>query len=50
MERKPYEVEHTKCPNCGKEANSYEEVEREFGYRDMGDGRTIVQSWCKDCR
>lgn len=50
MERQPYEVDHTICPHCGKEANSYEEVESEFGYRNMGDGHIIVQSWCKDCR
>ena len=50
MERKPYEVDYAKCPNCGKEATTYDEVEEEFGYRNMGDGRIIVQSWCKICR
>ncbi len=50
MARESYEIQHTQCPNCGKEANSYEEVENEFGYRNMGDGRTIVQSWCRECR
>jgi len=50
MERKWYEIEETSCPNCGKVASSYDEVELEFGYRDMGDGRIIVQSWCKNCR
>lgn len=50
MERKSYEIEHTDCPKCGKKANSYDEVERDFGYRNMGDGRIIVQSWCSECR
>ena len=50
MKRKPYEINHTVCPNCKKEVNSYEAVESEFGYRNMGDGRTIVQSWCRKCR
>lgn len=50
MERKWYEVKSTACPNCGKKADDYDDVEREFGYRDMGDGRVRVQSWCKECR
>jgi hypothetical protein len=50
VERESYEIEHTVCPNCGKIANKYDEVKRDFGYRNMGDGRIIVQSWCRECR
>ncbi len=46
----PYGDGWAKCPNCGKEANSPEEIEELFGYRNMGDGRVIPQSYCKDCR
>jgi hypothetical protein len=47
MERKPYEVEYAICPKSGIEANSYDEVERIFGYRNKGKGKKIVQSYCK---
>jgi hypothetical protein len=43
-------VEKCKCPHCGKAANGRKEIEEKFGYRDMGDGRVIPQSWCYDCR
>ena len=42
--------EYAECPNCGKTAHGEDEIEEEFGYRNMGDGRTIPQSWCRDCR
>lgn len=38
------------CPHCGKEAKSRKEVEEKFGYRNMGDGRYIPQSHCRECR
>ena len=65
MERKWYEKEYTICPNydkdsgiiksgyedtCSKEAHSYADVRSKFGYRNMGDGRVLVQSWCENCR
>ena len=65
MSRECYEVDFTRCPNfdpiskdvkkayadiCSKEANSFQDVKSKFGYRDMGDGRIIVQSWCANCR
>jgi len=37
------------CPACGKTANSRDEVERIFGFRNM-DGIIRPQSWCRDCR
>ena len=27
-----------------------DEIEQEFGYRNMGDGRYIPQSYCRECR
>lgn len=38
------------CPHCGKTATGHDEIEEKFGYGDMGDGRVIVQSWCRECR
>jgi len=39
------------CPCCEhKEASTAEQVEELFGYRTMADGKTIVQSWCRECR
>ncbi len=38
------------CPHCGKAACGKAEIEEKFGYRNMGDGRVIPQSWCRDCR
>lgn len=39
------------CPCCEhKEATTAEQVEELFGYRTMADGKTIAQSWCRECR
>lgn len=43
----------TECPCCGKKAHGTKEIEKEFGYRNMGDGRAttpIPQSYCRECR
>lgn len=42
--------EYAECPCCGKQAHGEDEIEEIFGYRNMGDGRTIPQSYCRDCR
>lgn len=42
--------EYAECPKCGKVAHGKEEIEEEFGYRNMGCGKIIPQSWCRDCR
>ena len=42
--------EYAECPNCGKTAYGEDEIQKLFGYRNMGDGRTIPQSWCRECR
>jgi hypothetical protein len=40
----------TFCPNCGIDASGFSEISEKFGLRNMSDGITRVQSWCKDCR
>ena len=42
--------EYAQCPCCGKTAYGEDEIEQEFGYRNMGDGRYIPQSYCRECR
>ena len=41
--------EHTKCPRCHKTAESRQDIEKKFGFRNM-DGIVRPQSWCKTCR
>jgi len=41
--------EYAKCPKCGRTAASRQEVEKEFGFRNV-DGITRPQSWCRECR
>lgn len=42
--------EYAECPNCGKTAYGEEEIQELLGYRNMGDGHIIPQSWCRECR
>lgn len=41
--------EYARCPKCGKDAKSRQEIEKEFGFRNM-DGIIRSQSWCRKCR
>lgn len=42
---------YAQCPCCGKIALGEDNIENEFGYRDMGIGYGIIpQSYCRDCR
>ena len=41
--------EYSKCPKCGKTAQSRQEVEKKFGFRNM-DGMSRPQSRCRICR
>lgn len=41
--------EIAKCPKCGKTSESRQEIEKEFGFRNM-DGISRPQSWCRKCR
>lgn len=39
------------CPECSRRAGYHIfYVYEDFGMRNMGDGRCIVQSWCPGCR
>jgi len=42
----------TSCPrpDCPATATGYDAIIRDFGLRNMGDGTTRVQSWCRKCR
>ncbi len=42
--------EYAECPNCGLVAHGEDEIEEDFGYRNVGSGKSIPQSWCRDCR
>lgn len=39
------------CPSCSSKAGAHVFYKYDnFGMRNMGDGRFIVQSWCLGCR
>lgn len=43
--------EFKSCPKCSVDAGVHVFYKTEdFGFRDMGDGRHIIQSWCPSCR
>ena len=46
----PYTDNYAECPRCNKKAFGKDEIEELFGYRNMGDGRVIPQSHCRECR
>ena len=39
----------TKCPKCGKSAKNHQDVQNDFGFRNMN-GIVKPQSWCRICR
>ena len=38
------------CPQCDTKAYTEAGIADFFGWRKMEDGKTIVQSWCRECR
>jgi hypothetical protein len=38
------------CPQCDTKAYTEAGIADFFGWRTMADGKTIVQSWCRECR
>ena len=38
------------CPQCDTKAYTEAGIADFFGWRRMEDGKTIVQSWCRECR
>lgn len=44
-------VEYKSCPRCSENAGHHIFYKSSyFGIRDMGDGRSIIQSYCPSCR
>lgn len=39
-----------KCPQCPTVANSHQEIQEKFGFRNMDNGTVRAQSQCKKCR
>ncbi len=37
------------CPNV-KKAETYQELEKRFGFRNMNGNSMRNQSWCRECR
>ena len=46
---KPQYLNYKKCPQCGTEGSTNEEIITIFGKR-TAYGHPDVQSWCKQCR
>jgi len=44
----PYKI-WCSCPKCGHIADNLDDMEQEFGFRDV-DGSRIPQSYCRRCR
>lgn len=43
--------EYKSCPNCSVQHGFHIFYRTgDFGNRNMGDGRIVIQSWCPDCR
>ena len=42
-------IKSAKCPQCGKMADTYKDIEEHFGLRKVG-YTTDIQSWCRECR
>ena len=38
------------CPQCDTKADTLTDIADFFGWRKMENGKTIVQSWCRECR
>ena len=46
---RPDKINFRKCPNCSTKAETNKNVIELFGVRTIN-GRSSVQSWCKNCR
>ena len=44
----PYKI-WAKCEHCGHEANGKDDLEEDFGWRNVN-GKSIPQAWCRKCR
>ncbi|GFP76386.1 hemagglutinin [Clostridium fungisolvens] len=41
---------YAECPCCNKIAKGEADIEEDFGYRTMNNGKIIPQSYCRECR
>lgn len=46
----PYGENYAECPCCHKKAYGNDQIKLLFGYRNMGNGKIIPQSYCYACR
>ena len=46
---RPGYINYKKCPHCGLEGNTNEEIRAIFGLINSSN-HTYIQSWCKECR
>ena len=47
--KNPTHPNYKKCPNCGFESHTNEEIRRDFGVMHK-ENYTYIQSWCRKCR
>ena len=47
--KNPTHPNYKKCPNCGFESHTNEEIRRDFGVMHK-ENYTYIQSWCRECR
>ena len=49
IKTKTFAEEYVRCPKCDKDAQSKQDIDKEFGFCNV-DGITKPQSWCRKCR
>jgi len=47
--KNPIHPNYKKCPNCGFESHTNEEIQKDFGVMQK-ENYTYIQSWCRECR
>ena len=47
--KKPKHPNYKRCPNCGLESHTNEDIQKDFGVMHI-DNYTYIQSWCRECR
>ena len=47
--KNPTHPNYKKCPNCGFESHTNEQIRRDFGVIHK-ENYTYIQSWCRECR
>ena len=47
--KNPKHANYKKCPNCGFESHTNEDIKKDFGVM-YKENYTYIQSWCRECR